>query len=231
MEGKKDRILIVAAHPDDEVLGAGATAARLAREGHEVSIAILGEGATSRFEQRSDADTNLVQSLGEQSRRAAQILNAAEVSLHGLPDNRFDSVALLDVVKIVERLISKLAPSVVFTHHGGDLNIDHQITNRAVITATRTLAATPVRELYAFEVPSSTEWAFQQFEPIFRPNTFFEISDTLELKVTALLEYEGEARAFPHPRSSDALRAIARRWGSVAGCGAAEAFQLIRRVR
>jgi LmbE family N-acetylglucosaminyl deacetylase len=231
MGAEKKRILIVAAHPDDEVLGAGATAARLAIEGHEVHIAILGEGATSRFEQRKDADAALVTSLGEQSHRAARILKAADVSLHGLPDNRFDSVPLLDVIKIVERLIGKVVPSVVFTHHGGDLNIDHQIVNRAVMTATRTLETNPVRELYAFEVPSSTEWAFQQLEPIFRPNTFFDVGDTLELKVKALLEYEGEARAFPHPRSSEALRAIARRWGSVAGCQAAEAFQLIRSIR
>lgn len=228
---EKKRILVVAAHPDDEVLGAGATMARLAAEGHEVHIAILGEGATSRFDERTQADGQLVRTLDEQSRRAARRVGAVGVTLHQLPDNRFDSVPLLDVIKIVERQIAQLTPAVIFTHHGGDLNVDHQVTNRAVITATRTLPGHPVRELYAFEIPSSTEWAFQQLEPIFRPNTFFDVASTLEAKVEALLEYEGEARPFPHPRSAEALRAIARRWGSVAGCQAAEAFQLIRAVR
>jgi LmbE family N-acetylglucosaminyl deacetylase len=226
-----ERILVVAAHPDDEVLGAGATAARLARQGHHVHLAILGEGVTSRFDSRAAADAALLSSLGEQSQRAARVLGAAGLSLHQLPDNRFDTVPLLEVIKLVERLIAEHQPTKLFTHHGGDLNIDHQIVNRAVLTATRTTPGHTVRELYAFEVPSSTEWTFHHLEPTFRPNTFFDVSETLDLKIEAMLAYASEARPFPHPRSGEALAAIARRWGSVAGCVAAEAFQLIRAVR
>jgi len=224
-------ILIVAAHPDDEVLGCGGTIARLAKEGYHVYVAILGEGITSRFERREEADKKLVKELQNRSREAGRYLSAKDVFLFELPDNRFDTVPLLDVVKIVEDLVDKLHPEVIYTHHGGDLNVDHQIAHRAVLTATRPLGSCPVKEIYAFEIPSSTEWAFQQFEPMFRPNIFVDITGTLEMKVQAMQIYESEARPYPHPCSSEALRATARRWGSAAGLEAAEAFQLIRSVR
>ncbi len=221
-------MLIIAAHPDDEVLGCGGTCARLAREGHDVYIAILGEGATSRYNRREEADPSLVAGLHARSREAAHILGAKEVFLHDLPDNRFDTVPLLDVVKIVEALVGRLRPEVVYTHHGGDLNVDHAVVHRAVLTATRPIPSQTVRELYTFEVPSSTEWAFQQFKPVFRPNVFVDVSHTLETKLQAMRTYETEARDFPHPRSAEALRALARRWGSAVGCEAVEAFELVR---
>jgi LmbE family N-acetylglucosaminyl deacetylase len=159
------------------------------------------------------------------------MMGARDLYLHGLPDNRFDTVPLLDVVKIVEDLIARLQPEIVYAHHGGDLNVDHQITHRAVMTATRPTEDHPVREVYAFEVASSTEWAFQRFEPAFRPNVFVNIDRDLDIKLAAMAAYDTESRPFPHPRSPEALTAIARRWGSVAGCQAAEAFELIRSVR
>ena len=226
-----DRILIVAAHPDDEVLGCGGTISRLAREGHEVYIAILGEGVTSRYEKPEQADRLLVKSLQERCRKVSSILNAKELFLYELPDNRFDTIPLLDVVKIVEALIKRLNPQVIYTHYGGDLNIDHGITFRAVMTAARPLRGSSVRDIYTFETPSATEWGFQKFGPVFAPNVFMDISGTLEKKLKAIQLYESEVREFPHPRSSDALRAIARRWGSVAGLEAAEAFELVRAVR
>jgi LmbE family N-acetylglucosaminyl deacetylase len=220
-------VLIVAAHPDDEVLGCGATAARLARAGNAVFISILGEGMTSRPE----ADRSCLPGLNACARRAAEMLGAKDLFLHGLPDNRFDTLPLLDVVKTVEGLVTELRPEVVYTHHGGDLNVDHQVTHRAVLTATRPTAGHPVREVYAFEVASSTEWGFQRFEPVFRPNVFVDIAQDLDTKIAAMAAYESESRPFPHPRSPEALRAIATRWGSVVGCQAAEAFELIRSVR
>jgi LmbE family N-acetylglucosaminyl deacetylase len=220
-------VLIVAAHPDDEVLGCGATAARLARDGHTVSILILGEGLTSR----SEAGRARLADLHACSRRAAEIMGAKNLFLQGLPDNRFDTVPLLDIVKIVEDLVTRLQPEAVYTHHGGDLNVDHQITHRAVLTATRPIAGQTVRDVYAFEIASSTEWAFQRFEPAFRPNVFVNIEQELDAKIAAMAVYESESRPFPHPRSGEALEAAARRWGSVAGCQAAEAFDLIRSVR
>lgn len=224
-------VLVVAAHPDDEVLGCGGTIARLAKEGHEVVIAILGEGITSRYQAREQADTLLVEALHSDSQQVADCLGAKQLFLYALPDNRFDSVPLLDVIKIIEELVERLRPDVIYTHHGGDLNIDHVVLHRAVLTATRPMAGRSVKEIYTFEVPSSTEWAFGQFQPAFRPNVFVDIHDTLESKVQAMEFYESEARAFPHPRSPEALRAIARRWGSVVGLEAAEAFELVRSVR
>jgi len=223
-------ILVVAAHPDDEILGCGGTMARRACEGDDVYIAILGEGITSRSPKRHMADPKAIKKLHERSRAAARIVGAKEVFLSGLPDNRFDSVDLLDVIKIVEGLVERLRPPVVYTHHPGDLNLDHGVVARAVLTATRPVQGHPVRELYAFEVPSSTEWAFQRIEPLFRANFFVDISATLDVKLKAMAQYEGESRPFPHPRSNEALRAIAQRWGSVAGCKAAEAFELMRAI-
>jgi LmbE family N-acetylglucosaminyl deacetylase len=222
--------LVVAAHPDDEVLGCGGTIARLAQEGHDTHIAILGEGITSRYEQREQGE-QAVEVLRATSQAVADMLGATGLSLYGLPDNRFDTVPLLDVIKIVEELIERLQPQVIYTHHGGDLNVDHLVVHRAVLTATRPQAGQPVRDLYAFEVPSSTEWAFGQFRPSFHPNVFVDISATLEIKIQSMQLYESEARSFPHPRSPEALRAIAARWGSVCGLGCAEAFELIRSVR
>lgn len=225
------KVLVIAAHPDDEVLGCGATAARLVSEGHEVYFAILGEGMTSRHPQRSDTEAGQLAVLHERAHEAADKVGAKSLFLHNLPDNRLDTVPLLEVVKIVEDIVERLKPGVIYTHHGGDLNIDHEVIHRAVLTATRPVIGQTVREIYAFEVPSSTEWAFQRLEPSFRPNVFVDVTRTIETKIAAMEIYETEARRFPHPRSPEALRAIAMRWGSVVGCAAAEAFELIRSVR
>lgn len=220
-------ILVVAAHPDDEVLGAGGTIARLASEGHAVSILILGEGVTSR----SGAAADELAKLHEQARAVGSFLGASDVSLTEFPDNKFDTIPLLDVVKIIERHIARMKPEVIYTQHGGDLNIDHALTFRAALTATRPVPGNTVKTVYAYEVASSTEWAFGKFDPVFQPNTFVDISGTLEKKITAMQMYNGESRSFPHPRSPESLRAQAIRWGSVAGVNAAEAFQLIRDFR
>jgi LmbE family N-acetylglucosaminyl deacetylase len=224
-------ILVVAAHPDDEILGCGGTMARLAREGHEVRIAILAEGMSSRYAHREDADPRQLQHLHARAQQAANKVGAKEVVLCKLPDNRLDTVPLLDVVKLVEELVARFRPEVVYTHHPGDLNVDHGVVHRAVLTATRPVAGQCVSEIYTFEVPSSTEWAFQRLEPLFRPSVFVDIAETLETKIEALACYDTETRKFPHPRSAEALRAIAMRWGSVAGLPAVEAFELIRSVR
>jgi len=224
------KVLVVAAHPDDEVLGCGGTIPRLTQEGHNVYIAILGEGITSRCQKQEEADQAQVKALHARSQQVAELLGAKDLFLYNLPDNRFDTVPLLDVIKIIEDLLKRLQPQVIYTHHGGDLNIDHIITHRAVLTATRPMAGCYVKEIYAFEVPSSTDWAFAQFQP-FHPNVFMEISATLETKLKAMELYESEVREFPHPRSLKALQAVARHWGSVVGCKVAEAFELIRALR
>ncbi len=224
-------VLVVAAHPDDELLGCGGTAARLAKEGHSVFFAILGEGITSRPAKREEADPSAVKGLTGCSRRVADLLGVKDLSMHGLPDNRFDSLHMLEVIKIVEGLIERCRPEAIYTHHGGDLNVDHQIVSRAVLTATRPAPGQTVKELYMFEIASSTEWAFQQFAPVFKPNVFVDIESTLPLKLEGMRLYESEAREFPHPRSGAALTAIAQRWGSVVGKNAAEAFEAVRLIR
>lgn len=223
-------VLVVAAHPDDEVLGCGATIARLSHEGHTVRIAILGEGITSRYQERSDAPPALVAKLREQARAACSLLGVQDVRVFDFPDNRFDTAPLLKIVKLIEGLIDETKPEVIYTHHGGDLNMDHVIVNRAVLTACRPQQTCPVRDLYAFEAPSSTEWAFRSCGA-FSPNVFVDVQGTLDVKVQAMEAYDSEARSFPHPRSAEALRAVALRWGSVSGLRAAEAFQMIRSVR
>ena len=225
------QILIIAAHPDDEVLGCGGTIARLTKEGHDVYAAILGEGITSRYDKREQADRELMNKLHDRSQQVSKVIGVKELFLFDLPDNRFDTVPLLDIVKIIESLIERLQPQIVYTHHSGDLNIDHVITHRAVMTATRPTENCSVKEIYTFEVPSSTEWAFGQFRPAFQPNVFMDISATLETKIQAMQIYESEIRHFPHPRSSQVLRAIAERWGSDVGLSAAEAFQLTRSIK
>ncbi len=223
-------VLVVAAHPDDEVLGCGGTIALVAAT-QPVYIAILGEGVSSRYDRRADADPMLIERLRGQSRDVATSMGVKEVVLFGFPDNRFDGIALLDIVKRIEKLLADIAPRTIFTHHPGDLNIDHAITFRAVLTASRPLPGAVLRDLYTFEVPSSTEWAFQRFGPAFRPNVFIDISTTIDQKVGAMEQYEGERRLFPHPRSSEALRASAQRWGSVVGLEYAEPFELVRSLR
>ncbi|MBK8136733.1 MAG: PIG-L family deacetylase [Chloroflexi bacterium] len=228
---RRDPVLVVAAHPDDEVLGCGGTIARLAQEDFEVYIAILGEGITSRFVSSEQADPSLVAKLHSNSHEAAKIVGAKDLFMFSLPDNRFDTVAILDVVKIIESLIDQLQPRAIYTQHGGDLNIDHYVTYRATMTAARPLPGSPVKSVYAYEVASSTEWAFQKFSPPFCPNVFVDIGATLDIKLRAMQSYESESRTFPHPRSPQALTAIAQRWGSVVGLPAAEAFEVVYDVR
>lgn len=229
MTNESNRVLVVAAHPDDEVLGCGATMARLAGEGADVVTAILGEGITSREGIAGEELKEALRTLKEQARGAAEILGVRDVRLFDLPDNRFDSVDMLDIVKMVEGLIAEIKPAAVFTHHRGDLNIDHQITNMAVLTATRPVGGHGVREIYSFEVPSSTEWAFGAPEQ-FKPDTFYSVGETMGAKIDAMAAYASEARDFPHPRSPEALKARAAHWGAVSGLGHAEAFMTLRRL-
>ena len=220
-------VLVVAAHPDDEVLGAGGTIPILSRS-EDIHILIMGEGITSRAATRESAESSEVSALQAQARSVADRLGAT-VQFESLPDNRFDELALLDVVKRVAAVIERVRPQIVYTHHPGDLNIDHRTTFHAVLTATRPGAG--VTDLYCFEIPSATEWAFQRIEPIFRPNVFVDITETIEVKLEAMATYVDEMRPYPHPRSVRAMKAISERWGSVAGLDHAEAFELVRSIR
>ncbi len=223
-----DTVLVVAAHPDDEVLGCGGTIARHAFEGDDVFVLILAEGATSRDNRRTADQPPEVAALQASAAAAAEILGAAPPRFLGFPDNRLDGVDLLDVVKAVEEVISEFSPGIVYTHHAGDLNIDHRIAFRAVITACRPQPDTVIREIYTFETPSSSEWAPPDAAHVFTPRRFVDISRTLERKMAALACYESELRPFPHARSIEGVGALAKWRGATMGCAAAEAFDVIR---
>jgi len=223
--------LVVAAHPDDEVLGCGGTIARMADEGWTVDILILAEGLTSRAAVRDAAGQRSgIDDLAACARRAAAMLGARGVTLESFPDNRMDGVELLDVVKCIEREIERSRPLRVLTHHLGDVNVDHGIVHRAVAAACRPLPGSSVREVLYFEVASSTEWSGAHSTPAFCPNLFVDVSASLDRKLRALDEYRSEMRPFPHPRSLAAVEHLARWRGASAGCAAAEAFEIGRRI-
>tara|TARA_B100000315_G_C14434011_1_gene521518 strand:+ start:97 stop:801 length:705 start_codon:yes stop_codon:yes gene_type:complete len=226
---KINSILVIAAHPDDEVLGCGASIAKWSKDGQDVHVLIMAEGATSRdhTRDREFRKSDLLHLL-DSANKASNILGVKSVELLDYPDNRMDSLDLLDVVKTIETYVKKLKPGVVVTHHSNDLNIDHQIVHQAVITACRPQPGHPVKRILLFEVPSSSEWQSPVICGPFVPNWFEDISDTLELKIKALEIYQSEMREWPHARSIKAVDHLARWRGASVGCEAAEAFMATR---
>lgn len=221
------RVLAVVAHPDDEVIGVGGTLARHAEQGDEVWVVILGDGKTSRRPEYAVLSEAARDGSHGETEEAVRRLGVHHVARHDLPDNRFDSLPLLDVIKRVEEHVQALAPEIVYTHHGGDVNVDHCVTHRAVVTATRPLPGCPVRWVLAFETLSSTEWSYR--EPwTFAPDYFVNIAGQLERKLSALAAYGSELRDPPHPRSLEVIEQNARVWGAKCGFPAAEPFQVIR---
>lgn len=224
---KTRNVAVVAAHPDDEVLGCGGTMAKHAAAGDQVHVLILAEGATSRDVVRlGNVRAGEVSALRQAAERAAETLSVTSLSFADFPDNRMDSCDLLDVVKVVEAFFSEHAPEVVYTHHGGDMNVDHVLTQRSVATALRPVPGATFVRLLHFEVASSTEWGGTATANRFGPQWFEDIHRFLDLKLKALSAYESELRAFPHPRSIDGVKAQAQLQGACAGVPAAEAFML-----
>lgn len=231
-EQKNRRVLVVAAHPDDEVLGCGGTMARHAADGDVVSVVILGEGLTSRDEQRhAQRRAKPLETLRGHAIKAGRVMGVADVRFESLPDNRFDSLDLLDVVKRVEAVKTRVRPHIVYTHHPGDMNVDHRVTHQAVLTAFRAQPGEIVEAIYAFETLSSTEWQGTDWGMPFLPSHFVDITNYLDIKRRALACYPGELRPYPHPRSLKAVELFARAMGSQIGAGAAERFRTVRTIR
>lgn len=220
------RVLVVAAHPDDEMLGCGGTLARLRALGVDVTLMLLGEGPAAR----DGADEQATINSRSSALAAASMLNIHDVRFGNAPDNQFDTLPLLELARLIERVAEETSPDIVFTHHSGDLNIDHVLTYRAVITAFRPLpgAAPPV--LLGFEVLSSTEYSPPGAGPAFQPTLYIDIEHFLSAKQRALAAYSSEMRPWPHPRSHEAVECLARLRGSQCGREAAEAFVLYRGV-
>lgn len=219
----KNKILVVAAHPDDEVLGAGGTIAKHVSEGDEVYALVLGDGEMSR-----GAGEKGINKRKAQSAEAAEILGIKKVFFESFPDNQFDSVPLLKIVKSVEKALLKVKPETVFTHHGEDLNIDHRLTFQAVLTAARPQPGFFVKQLFSFEVLSSTEWQEKKKNKAFCPNYYIDIHDFIDIKVKAMEAYKDELKPYPHPRSAEGIKILAKYRGLEVGLKYAEAFQAIR---
>lgn len=221
-------ILVVAAHPDDEVLGCGGTIARHTAAGDRVRVLIVGEGITSRTAERETSDA--LRALHAAAAEVSRHLGVHELVMMGLPDNRLDGFDRLDVIHRLESYVARWQPSAVYTHHVGDVNVDHQVLHHAVVTACRPVPGCPVRTLLFFETPSSTEWQPGGSGSAFQPNWFVDIGETLSRKLDALRLYESEMRPWPHSRSYPAVEHLARWRGATIGTEAAEAFVLGRRV-
>ena len=227
LRGKMNkRILIIVAHPDDEVLGCGGTIARHVKEGASAHVLFLGDGVSSR----GNSDAKLIAARKESAVKACEVLGAAIVGFEEFPDNMFDTVPLLDIVRVVESAKKEINPQIIYTHHGGDLNIDHRITCQAVLTAFRPQPNEEFSEIRAFETNSSTEWSASAIIPPFIPDTFVDISQYLDKLLNAYSCYADEMREEPHARSLDALKIAALRRGREAGLHAAEAFMTLRRI-
>ena len=221
-------VLIVAAHPDDEVLGCGGTIARHARAGDTVNILLMAEGATAREGLLNER--RAVAALRDAAVAVARVLGAGEPRFCGFPDNRLDTVPMLDLIRPIEALAREIEPHTVYTHHQGDLNVDHRIVHEAVVTAFRPTPNCTAHALYAFEVLSSTGWADPSRDTPFAPTRFVDIRDTLEVKIAGLNCYRSEMRPFPHARSVEAVLALAAYRGAGVGLHAAEAFCVIREI-
>jgi N-acetylglucosamine malate deacetylase 1 len=206
--------------------------ARYADEGAAINVAFLGDGVSSRGDPA--ADSAVFKSQAAARRAAAEaacgILGATIVSFGRFPDNRLDTVALLDIVKFVETLLEQHRPDTVFTHHAGDLNIDHRRAHQAVETACRPQSGRSVRTIASFEVPSSTEWRLPGASAAFAPNWFIDISQWLDHKLRALDAYAAEMREWPHPRSRRGVEYLARWRGATVGVDAAESYMLGRQL-
>lgn len=222
------KVLVVAAHPDDEVLGCCGTLLKRREGGDDISILILGEGITARFSNDNSVDRSNFNVLYSESKAVAKSIGVKKHTIMGFPDNKFDSVPLLDVVRAVETIKNEVGPDIVFTHFRDDLNIDHKITFDAVITACRPQSSETVREICCFETPSATEYNYTKTK--FSPNLFVDIGDYVEKKIDVVSMYQSETKKYPHPRSLEYVKSLASVRGISVGVEYAEAFEIIRKI-
>ncbi|NHI01613.1 PIG-L deacetylase family protein [Oceanimonas sp. MB9] len=218
-------VLVVAAHTDDEALGCGGTIAKHVSQGDTVYAVFLADGVTSR----PNATSEELETRNAAATRAQAVLGIKKSYMLGFPDNRMDSIPLLDIVQKLESVLEEIQPQVIYTHHHGDLNIDHRITHQTVMTACRPVPDASVKEIYAFEVLSATEWNTPGLAP-FVPNTFIDITEQLDTKMEALDAYALEMREAPHSRSLGNTKQLAAFRGNSVGVKFAESLMLIRHL-
>ncbi|MGC5052972.1 PIG-L deacetylase family protein [Micromonospora sp. DT48] len=218
------RILIFAAHPDDEILGMGGTIARHADAGDAVRICCVTDGSSTQYA----GDLEILRQKQQEARKAAETLGVSDYVHHDLPDMRLDTLPHVDVNRVVERQVAEFQPDTVYCVQA-DINLDHRTVFHSVAVATRPVPGQSVRRLLTFAPSSSTEWTPAP-ESWWQPNWFVDISDTLERKLEAFRCYRSEWRDWPHPRNDRALRVQAEHYGTVIGCDAAEPFVMVRGI-
>lgn len=233
------KILVIAAHPDDDIMGMGGMMLKHSEKGDQIRVIYMATGITARrssgYKNASTYDINKkeankmkkeIKIIQHDAQRACNILKVNDIEFYNFPDNEMDSIPLLKIVKVIENEINKFKPDRIYTNHYGDLNVDHRIIFNATLTACRPISNS-LKDIICFEVPSSTEWNY----PLsFKPNYFVNIDNQLARKIKSMQEYKNEIRKFPHPRSAENLTNIAKRWGSVSGQYSAEAFEIIRSI-
>lgn len=224
------RILAVVAHPDDEIIGVGGTLCKHIDEGDDVKVIILGDGKTSRYNTYQKLTEIQIRNSKIETEQALDKLGIKNYQMKFLPNNRFDGIERLNLVKIVSKYINEFRPEKVYTHHIGDLNIDHRRCAEAVVIASRPIENPSVKSVLMFETLSSTEMGGYTLGTIFIPNYFVNIEKQLDRKLKAMACYKSELRDFPHPRSLESIKINAQLYGSKINIFAAEAFSLFRRI-
>lgn len=224
------RILVVAAHPDDEVLGLGGTIAKYSRAGTEIALLIVTDGSSSQYRDNPDLP-EILAAKKQETARCANLLGISRVLYGNLPDMRLDVTPHVQINQVIESVIDSFQPTWVFTHFPGDVNADHQRVAHSTLVACRPTAGQCVKKLLFYSVPSATEWNAPSASNAFLPNVFMDITGPCaDLKYRAFACYETELRPYPHPRSVQYLQTADTAVGNRVGLSAAEAFMLVRSI-
>jgi len=220
------KVLVLAAHPDDEVLGVGGTIAYHVDKGDQVYVAIVTEGSSTQY----DGEPEKILQKKEEAEKVKSILGISKVIYLNLPDMKLDTLAKIEINKRVNEVISTIKPDTIYTHFFGDINSDHHAVFEATMVASRPVGNYTVKKILCYFTPSSTEWAAQTINNAFLPNVYVDISKYIKKKLSAMDQYKSELRPYPHPRSLEALTIIGKYWGQQIGVEAAEPFMLIREI-
>lgn len=223
------RVLVIAAHPDDEVLGIGGTVAKFSAEGMECHLLIVTDGSSSQYRD-SDHLQEIIDAKKVETKGCANMLGYKSIHYGELPDMKLDKTPHIVINQVIEKVINEVKPDIVFTHFWGDVNRDHQEVYRSTLVAVRPVMGQVVREVYCYKVPSSTEWTPNKDDTMFMPNYFVDIEKYAEQKYKAFACYSTELREYPHPRSVQYLREIDKAAGLKVGLLAAEEFVLLRKL-
>jgi LmbE family N-acetylglucosaminyl deacetylase len=221
------KVLIIGAHPDDETYGMGGTIAKYTSRGIVVHVLIITDGSSSQYNNYKE----MIMRKKKEAKNAMEILGVEKIELESFPDMKLDTIPHIEINKLIENKIKNFNPSIIFTHHWGDINKDHRLVFESTIVATRPINNQTLKSIYTYETPSSTEWSSMELNDKFVPNLFIDISEFMDQKIKAIEAYESELRKFPHPRSTEAVRAYDKKNGIIIGRTFAERFTLIRSIQ